>query len=101
MHVRRLRGRSGVRLRVGGVVRLGTVGAPRSQGKTIVHGDHFWKNLLLTSDGLRVIDWEAFGRGDPMWDLGFLIGVDRDLPEDEVESTLSEYARRARTTEWS
>ena len=69
--------------------------APPIPRTTLVHGDYFSKNLLPTPDGLRVIDWETFGRGDPMWDLGFLVGADRDIPEDEVESTLSEYARRA------
>lgn len=69
--------------------------APRSPWTTLVHGDYFSKNILPTSDGLCIIDWETFGWGDPMWDLGFLVGADRDLPVDDVERTISAYALHA------
>jgi aminoglycoside phosphotransferase (APT) family kinase protein len=69
--------------------------APRPRLRTLVHGDYFSANILPVSDGLRIIDWETFGWGDPMWDLGFLVGADRDLPEDEVEVTISAYAENA------
>ena len=42
-----------------------------------------------------VIDWETFGWGDPMWDLGFLIGADRDLPAQEVEAVIAAFAENA------
>jgi len=69
--------------------------APRSKANTLVHGDYFSANILPVADGygLRVIDWETFGWGDPMWDLGFLIGADRDLPRDEVETVIAEYEK--------
>jgi len=69
--------------------------APQPAEKTLAHGDYFSANILLTSDGLRIIDWETFGWGDPMWDLGFLVGADRGLSEDEVEATVATYAERA------
>ncbi|MBI3909566.1 MAG: phosphotransferase [Armatimonadetes bacterium] len=64
---------------------------PKCALRTLVHGDYFSANILPTADGLRVIDWETFGYGDPMWDLGFLIGADRNLPADEVEAVVREY----------
>lgn len=67
--------------------------APRSEFKRMVHGDYFSVNILPTTNGLRIIDWETFGRGDPMWDLGFLIGADRGLPEDEIEAVITEYEK--------
>lgn len=30
-----------------------------------------------------------------MWDLGFLIGADRNLPHDEVDSVIESYATHA------
>lgn len=30
-----------------------------------------------------------------MWDLGFLIGADRDLTDEEVEAVIAEYGSRA------
>jgi len=44
---------------------------------------------------LRIIDWETFGWGDPMWDLGYLVGADRNLPEYEVEAVVTEYEKLA------
>jgi len=69
--------------------------APRVNDKGIVHCDYFSKNILLVAGGLCVIDWETFGWGDPMWDLGFLIGADRDLTDEEVEAVIAEYGSRA------
>jgi hypothetical protein len=65
--------------------------APPSGLCTLVHGDYFSANILSVVDGLRVMDWETFGFGDPMWDLGFLIGADRDLSTAEVESVIEAY----------
>jgi hypothetical protein len=69
--------------------------APKAERKVLVHGDFFSANILPASEGLCIIDWETFGRGDPMWDLGFLIGADRDLPEDEIRMTIKEYEKIA------
>lgn len=69
--------------------------APESGMQTLVHGDYFSANILPLADGLCIIDWETLALGDPMWDLGFLIGADRDLTHDEVESVIMEYERGA------
>jgi thiamine kinase-like enzyme len=68
---------------------------PRAAVRTLVHGDFFSANILPSAEGLRIIDWETFGVGDPMWDLGFLIGADGDLPPAEVEAVVAEYAQDA------
>ncbi len=65
--------------------------APQPEAKTLVHGDYFSANILPVAGGLRIIDWETFGWGDPMWDLGFLIGADRGLTDNEVEASIAEY----------
>lgn len=67
--------------------------APPSEFKRIVHGDYFSANILPVADGLRIIDWETFGWGAPMWDLGFLLGADRGLPKDEIEAVITEYEK--------
>jgi Ser/Thr protein kinase RdoA (MazF antagonist) len=37
----------------------------------LAHHDVKWDNVLLTSDGgVRLVDWEAAGPGDPYWDVG-------------------------------
>jgi hypothetical protein len=33
--------------------------------------------------------------GDPMWDLAFLVGADRDLDREEVRAVVQEYGRLA------
>lgn len=44
-----------------------------------VHGDIRWPNLLVARDpggrptGLRLVDWESAGVGDPDWDIGCLL----------------------------
>jgi len=69
--------------------------APRPDRRVLVHGDYFSVNILPLAGGLRIIDWETLGWGDPMWDLGFLIGADRDLPGDEIEAVIGAYESRA------
>ena len=69
--------------------------APRGKDKGLVHGDYFSKNILPLAGGLCIIDWETFGWGDPMWDLGFLIGADRDLTDEEVGAVIAEYGSSA------
>jgi hypothetical protein len=69
--------------------------APQTELRTLVHGDYFSANLLPSPNGLRIIDWETFAWGDPMWDLGFLVGADRGLPNIEIQATISAYAETA------
>ncbi len=71
-----------------------TTGEP-PPGRSLVHGDYFSANLLAAGTSVMVIDWDLAGRGDPMWDLGFLIGADRDLPDAEVEAVLDAYGRES------
>jgi 5-methylthioribose kinase len=39
----------------------------------VVHGDYSPKNVLVGNDGLWVIDWEVVHRGDPTFDLAFML----------------------------
>ncbi len=66
---------------------------PVSSMTTLVHGDYFSVNLVPTAEGLYVIDWDLLALGDPMWDLGFLVGADRGVSEEEVEQVVQVYAR--------
>ena len=68
---------------------------PTGKCKRLVHGDYFSKNILPTARGLRIVDWETFGWGSPMWDLAFLIGADRDLTDEEAEAVIAEYESTA------
>ncbi len=77
--------------------KFGSGQAPPPEAKTLVHGDYFSANIIPVAGGLRVIDWETFGWGDPMWDLGFLIGADRDLSDDKVETVIAAYELGAAT----
>ena len=70
---------------------------PTERCKRLVHGDYFSKNILPVVDGICIIDWETFGWGDPMWDLGFLVGADRNLTDEEVDTVIAEYASSATT----
>jgi 5-methylthioribose kinase len=40
---------------------------------SVVHGDYSPKNVLVGDDGLWVIDWEIVHRGDPAFDVAFLL----------------------------
>lgn len=41
--------------------------------RCVVHGDYSPKNVLTGDGGLWVIDWEIAHRGDPAFDLAFLV----------------------------
>lgn len=69
--------------------------APAPKTRTMVHGDYFSANILPSAAGLRVIDWETFAWGDPMWDLAFLVGADRNVPAEEAERAIAAYAEHA------
>jgi hypothetical protein len=69
--------------------------SPASERATLVHGDYFSANIIPVENGVCIIDWETFAWGDPMWDLGFLIGADADLPEEEIQAVIAEYERNA------
>jgi aminoglycoside phosphotransferase (APT) family kinase protein len=64
-----------------------------SEMVTLVHGDYFSSNLLLENDKLHVIDWDLLALGDPMWDLGFSIGADRNLEQKEVDAVIETYSQ--------
>ena len=66
---------------------------PVSPMVTLVHGDFFSVNLIPTVDGLFVIDWDLLALGDPMWDLGFLVGADAGVTDKETEEVISAYQR--------
>lgn len=63
--------------------------------EVLVHGDYFSANILPTSAGIRIIDWETFGLGDPAWDLGFLIGADPSVSDEEVDDVIEAYTQTA------
>lgn len=65
---------------------------PSAAGRSLVHGDYFSANVVPTADGPRVIDWETLALGDPMWDLAFLIGADRDLDSAKIAQVVGAYA---------
>jgi 5-methylthioribose kinase len=44
-----------------------------STQRCVVHGDYSPKNVLVGDDGLWIIDWEVAHRGDPAFDVAFLL----------------------------
>lgn len=64
-------------------------------GAALVHGDYFSANLLAVGDGVVVIDWDLLSLGDPMWDLAFGVGADRDLDPGLIDRVLDAYGRDA------
>ena len=58
---------------------------------TLQHGDYFSVNLAATVGGLRVLDWDLLARGDPMWDLGFLLAADKGVDEEEAAAVIPAY----------
>jgi Phosphotransferase enzyme family len=48
---------------------------------SLIHGDLKWDNCLIVPPGearkkrsLRIVDWETHAFGDPLWDVGTIIG---------------------------
>jgi 5-methylthioribose kinase len=41
--------------------------------RSVVHGDYSPKNVLVGEDGVWVIDWEVAHRGDPAFDVAFML----------------------------
>jgi aminoglycoside phosphotransferase (APT) family kinase protein len=72
---------------------------PASSMTTLVHGDYFSVNLIPTTGELCVIDWDLLAVGDPMWDLGMLVGVDSGIGEKEIEEMTQVYRRTRRIDE--
>jgi aminoglycoside phosphotransferase (APT) family kinase protein len=66
-------------------------GEPVSALRSLVHGDYFSANLICREEGVCIIDWDLLAAGDPMWDLGFLIGADEDVPPHEVQAVIATY----------
>ncbi|MCY3735351.1 MAG: phosphotransferase [Gemmatimonadaceae bacterium] len=70
-------------------------GEPQSARGALVHGDYFSGNLLASDAGLKIVDWDLLALGDPMWDLGFLVGADREVGEEEAAGVVAAYSRMA------
>ena len=57
--------------------------------QTIVHGDVKPDNLIISSQGVVIIDWQGFGTGPPAWDIAYcmcqcLTTEERRLYESEL-----------------
>jgi len=50
---------------------------PEMQAPTVIHGDYKLDNVMFGADGspLAVLDWEQATIGDPLVDLGWLLGL--------------------------
>lgn len=66
---------------------------PVSAMTTLVHGDFFSLNILPVEDKIYIIDWDLLALGDPMWDLGFLVGTEKNLEQEEVDAVIEEYKK--------
>lgn len=54
------------------------------------HNDAIYPNFAVTPDGVKMIDWEVSGKGDPFWDLSIL-GAICQLSEEQKEKLLVAY----------
>jgi len=57
--------------------------------QTIVHGDVKPDNLIISNQGVSIIDWQGFGTGPPAWDIAYcmcqcLTTEERRLYESEL-----------------
>lgn len=41
--------------------------------RAVIHGDVKFDNILVTPDGMFLVDWELAGPGDPAWDLAGVV----------------------------
>jgi len=61
------------------------------------HGDVWGNNVLLKEDGSVVfIDWQLCSEGDPLLDLGMLVGltlVSEDMTVENVYDIITEYTK--------
>jgi len=73
------------------IVELIESGEPIAKSETIIHGDYFSVNIMLEQSDVRVIDWDLVSLGDPMWDLGFLVGADKNVTETEADKVIETY----------
>ena len=64
---------------------------PDESAAALVHGDYFSANLLWTDQGVVIVDWDLMSLGDTMWDLGFLVGADRDVTDEEADTIIRAY----------
>jgi aminoglycoside phosphotransferase len=72
---------------------------PSSSMSTLVHGDYFSVNIIRTMKGVFIADWDLLAVGDPMWDLGFLLGADKDVQGDEARAAMEAYKSHCRIDE--
>ena len=66
----------------------GTIGPPPARGFVLTHGDlHLWNVLYPISPTARlaVVDWEAWGVGNPLTEAAYLIGLNWDRSRDPAE----------------
>lgn len=68
--------------------------ASRQAEMVFTHNDLLAANFIATDSGIRVIDYDYAGLGDPAFDLGTLI-AESDLPEAAQERIASEYFGRS------
>jgi len=74
--------------------RLGEMpGEPPLRETTLQHGDYFSVNFAPAGDTVRILDWDFFACGDPMWDLAFLLKA--DSRKEDRESIDTEAVTRA------
>ena len=49
----------------------------------VTHGEPHWGNIMVTNDGLRLVDWDTVGLARPERDLWHISGDPRELDEYE------------------
>ena len=54
------------------------------------HNDLLNANLIGSPEGIRIVDWEYAGMGDPFFDLANF-SVNHELADDEIETLLAAY----------
>jgi aminoglycoside phosphotransferase (APT) family kinase protein len=54
---------------------VSTLAESEAQARCLVHGDFSPKNLLVSEQGLTLIDWEVAHYGDPSFDVAFCLSL--------------------------